>query len=69
MHSTTFIQLAKTKEALTPKEDLEQNLELDQETEVEPNPQNIMTDEELIKFRKTLTKVRRMTYNLSLFCQ
>ena len=69
MHSTTFIQLPKTEEPLTPKEDLEQKLELDQETEVEPNPKNIMTDEELIKFRKTLTKVRRMTYNLSLFCQ
>ena len=69
MHSTTFIQLPKTEEPLTPKEDLEQKLELDQETEVEPNPKNIMTDEELFKFRKTLTKVRRMTYNLSLFCQ
>ena len=55
---------------MTPKEDLEQQLEIEQETEVETKPgKYVMNDEELIKFRKTLTKVRRMTHNLSLYCQ
>ena len=65
----SFVYLTKVpkpKGSLTPKHELE--AELDIEPEIEPKPKNVMTDDELIKFRHALTKVKRMTYNLSLLC-